>query len=99
MLQRGYKGKNILMEKTTLVKNVLGIHAQPAGVIAKIANKAQNQVWLCAGLIKVDATSIVDILTLGAKKGTSIVVEIKNSEDIKVLDQIIDLFETGFGEL
>ena len=86
------------MEKTTSVKNEFGMHARPAGVIAKIANAAQDQVWLCAHAEKVDAGSIIDILTLGAVKGTKVVIEIDNIEDIEILNQIIDFFETGFGE-
>jgi phosphocarrier protein HPr len=87
------------MEKATLVKNELGMHARPAGAIAKIANTAQNEVWLCANSDQVDATSIIDILTLGAVKGTKIVIKIENREDVVILNQLIDLFETGFGEI
>ncbi len=86
------------MKKTTSVKNELGMHARPAGAIAKIVNAAQDQVWLCANAEKVDAGSIIDILTLGAVKGTKVVIEIDNIEDVKILNQIIDFFETGFGE-
>jgi phosphocarrier protein len=46
----------------------------------------------------VDATSPLDILTLCAIKGTQIAVEIENQKDMDVLNQIIDFFETGFGE-
>ncbi len=87
------------MKKTTSVQNEFGMHARPAGVIAKIANAAQYQVWLCcAHSDKVDAGSIIDILTLGAVKGTKVVIEIDNNDDIEILNQIIDFFETGFGE-
>ena len=74
------------------------MHARPASKIAQIAEAAKSDVWICANSTKVDATSIIDILTLCAVKGTKIVIEIENREDIMVLDQIIDFFETGFGE-
>ncbi len=86
------------MEKAALIKNDLGMHARPAGTIAKIANTAQNEVWLCVNSDKVDATSIIDILTLGAVKGTKVVIEIENQEDIMILNKLIDFFESGFGE-
>lgn len=75
------------------------MHARPASQIARFAELAQNDVWLCVDSVKVDATSIIDILTLGAVKGTAVVVEIENQEDGAVLDQIVDYFEAGFGEL
>ncbi|MDA3916961.1 MAG: HPr family phosphocarrier protein [Deltaproteobacteria bacterium] len=87
------------MEKATLVKNEFGMHARPAGVIAKIARTAHDEIWLCANSDKVDATSIIDILTLGAVKGTKVVIEIENHEDVEILNQIIDFFEAGFEEM
>ena len=59
------------------------MHARPASQIAKLADKAMSDVWLSANDNKVDATSIIDILTLGAIKGTNIsIVEIRLADDI-----------------
>ncbi|MCD4719883.1 MAG: HPr family phosphocarrier protein [Desulfobacula sp.] len=92
------KNKGIIARRTSVI-NELGMHARPASKIAQIAELAQSDVWLCANSIKVDATSIIDILTLGAVKGTKILIKIENQEDRVVLDQIIDFFEAGFGEI
>lgn len=92
------KNSEIIARKT-LVKNELGMHARPASKIAQMAELAQSDVWLCANSTKVDATSIIDILTLCAVKGTRIVIEIENQEDMVILDQIVDFFEAGFGEI
>ena len=75
------------------------MHARPASKIAQIAEAALSDIWLSVNSTKVDATSIIDILTLCAVKGTKIVVEIENQEDMMILDQIVDFFEAGFGEL
>ena len=91
------KNSGIIARRTS-VKNELGMHARPASKIAQIAESARSDVWLCANSTKVDATSIIDILTLCAVKGTKIAVEIENPEDMMVLDQIVDFFEAGFGE-
>jgi len=74
------------------------MHARPASKIAQMADSARSGIWLRANATKVDAASIIDILTLCAVKGTKIVVEIENQEDRMVLDQIVDFFEAGFGE-
>lgn len=91
------KNSGIIARRTS-VKNELGMHARPAAKIVQIAESAESDVWLCANSTKVDATSIIDILTLCAVKGTKIVVEIENQEDGVILDQIVDFFEAGFGE-
>jgi len=92
------KNSRILARKTS-VKNELGMHARPASKIALMAESAQCNVWLCVNSTKVDATSIIDILTLCAVKGTQIVIEIENQKGMIVLDQIVDFFEAGFGEM
>lgn len=87
-----------IMARRTSVKNELGMHARPAAKIAQIADAAISHVWLCTKSTKVDAASIIDILTLGAVKGTEIVIEIENQKDKMILSQIVDFFEAGFGE-
>ncbi len=89
--------KTIITRKT-IIKNKLGMHVRPATRIAQMAEPSHSDIWICSGKTKVDATSIIDILTLGAVKGTKIIIEIENQEDILILDQIADFFEKGFGE-
>lgn len=84
--------------RTTSVKNELGMHARPASRIAQMAGSARSCIWIHANSTRVDATSPLDILTLCAIKGTQIAIEIENQKDMDVLNQIIDFFETGFGE-
>ena len=88
----------IVVTRTTSVKNDSGMHARPASRIAQMAESAQFGIWLHANSIKVEATSTLDILTLCAVKGTDIMVEIESQKDVDVLNQIVDFFETGFGE-
>ena len=74
------------------------MHARPASQIAQMAEQASAGVWLCANDNKVDATSIIDILTLCAVKDTQVLIEIEDDSDVTILDQIVDFFEDGFGE-
>ena len=89
--------KESLSHKIT-IKNLLGIHARPAAKIAEIVKKAKQNVWLSTQDSKVDASSIIDILTLGGCMGTKILVQVETSEDIGILKMICDLFESRFGE-
>ena len=86
------------MKKTVIVKNEFGIHARPAGAISKIANLAKGVIYLCVNSNKADASSLIDILTLGAVKGSKVVIEIEDKKDVVKLDKICELFESGFGE-
>ena len=87
-----------IITRETLIKNKLGMHVRPASRIVQIAESSNSKVRLCVGKTKVDATSIIDILTLGAVQGTKVIIEVENKHDIAILDQIADFFEKGFGE-
>ncbi|MFZ7128431.1 MAG: HPr family phosphocarrier protein [Desulfobacterales bacterium] len=86
-----------LFRETTVV-NELGIHARSAAKIAEVAQNAKRKVWICRDREQVDASSIIDILTLGCAKGTTITIRVECPEDIEILSRIVGLVENGFGE-
>ncbi|MCP4117914.1 MAG: HPr family phosphocarrier protein [Desulfobacteraceae bacterium] len=87
----------ILSRRTTII-NQLGMHARPAAMIAKLAQSAEDDVWIGDGDNRADASSIIDILSLGCSKGYEVLLEAESEEDIPILDSIKELIETGFGE-
>ena len=86
------------LTKTVTVVNELGLHARPAAMIARIAMKAQSGVWLIKDGEEVDATSIIDILSISGTKDSRITLRIENSSDNEILQEISYLFEVGFEE-
>jgi phosphocarrier protein len=86
------------LQKNAVICNELGLHARSAAQIAKIAEKAKANVWIERDGEKVDASSIMDILTLACEKGTTITVVIEDPTDQYVLDDVVALVNKGFGE-
>jgi phosphocarrier protein HPr len=86
------------LSRTTTIKNELGLHARSAARIAEIAANAAVNVWLMKGDHKADASSIVDILTLACEKGTKIRIVIEDPADTDILNALVDLVDSGFGE-
>ena len=86
------------IRKDVTVVNDLGFHARTAAQIAKIAQKASSRVWLIKEDEKVDASSIIDILTLACGKGTRITISVEDQSDHDLLIDIVELVESGFGE-
>ena len=84
--------------KVTTIKNELGLHARSAAQIAHIAGNSAANVWLKKDDKTADASSIIDILTLACGKGTKITVVIEDWADIHILNAIVDLVDSGFGE-
>ena len=86
------------LSREVIIVNELGLHARSAAQLAKLARNCKAGVWLQKDDQRVDATSIMDILSLVCAKGTRIKVTIDNPAEIDVLDRIVELVESGFGE-
>ena len=86
------------ISKDIIINNKFGLHARPAAMIAAFALKAKSDVWIIRDNKRVDASSIVDILTLACSPGTKIKLEIDNPRDRDVLDHITELIGKNFEE-
>ena len=86
------------IQKEVVIQNGLGLHARPAATIVKMVQDADKAIWLVEGEHRVDASSVIEILTLNAKKGTQLLIEIESENDQGILDQLVDFFQSGFGE-
>jgi phosphocarrier protein len=86
------------LSRDVLIINELGLHARSAARIAKLAQNANSKVWLIRGKERVDASSVIDILSLACSKGSKITLKIDEESDIDILNEIIELIKKGFGE-
>jgi phosphocarrier protein HPr len=80
------------------VVNDLGLHARSASKIAELALQATSKVWVQRNEERVDAGSILDILTLACEKGSKLTIGIEDSADMLILNRIVNLVKNGFGE-
>lgn len=86
------------LAKEVVIINELGLHARPAAMIAKLAKGANARVWIESGNERVDAASIIDILTIGGTRGARVTVRVETPSDLEILDSITQMVENGFGE-
>jgi phosphotransferase system HPr (HPr) family protein len=86
------------LSRNIVITNELGLHARPAAMIAKLAQKAQTNIWIVKNGAKVDAASIIDILSLGCVKGTELTFLTEHKNDVGVIDEIIGLIKNGAGD-
>lgn len=84
--------------KEVVIVNELGLHARSAAKIAKLAQNAKSTIWLIKDNEKVDASSIIDILTLACPKGSRIALSADSRSDIDIINDIKALVERGFEE-
>ena len=84
-----------VVEATVTVLGELGLHARPAAKIARSAQQFSAEVLLFHGEYEADATSILDILSLSAVKGSRIVVRCKGPDAEAALFAISRLVSGG----
>jgi phosphocarrier protein HPr len=93
----GVASSSDLTRKVTIV-NELGLHARPAAKIAQIARNASATVWVTRGPEQVDASSIIELLTLACEKGTTLTFTASDPADRHILEELVQLIESGFEE-
>jgi phosphocarrier protein HPr len=87
------------LSRRVTIPNELGLHASAAAKIARLAEEARSEVYIVKDGKETDATSILDVIALYCPHGTEVVVKIADPADVKILNRIARLIETGFGEL
>lgn len=85
-------------ETTVVITNDLGLHARPAALVAQTAQKYTADVALIASDRRVDAKSILDILSLAASKGTTLTVRGKGKDAEDCIRTIAGLVRVQFQE-
>ena len=81
-----------------VVKNSLGIHARPAAALAKKASEFQSEIYITYKGNRVNAKSIMGLLTLGAPRGSRLVASCAGADAPEALAAVKEVFESGFGE-
>jgi len=84
--------------RNVVIINDLGLHARAAAMVSRIAQNAAADIWMMKDGERIDAASVVDILTLEGTKGSRIRIEIEDPSDTAILDEMVSLIEDGFGE-
>ena len=84
-------------QKTT-IKNKTGIHARPASVFVQTASKFKSKVQIAAKGKKVDAKSILMIMSMGLSNGTEITISADGPDADEAVTKLVELVDSKFGE-
>lgn len=84
--------------KKVKVKNKMGLHTRPATAIVKLLQSSKSRVEFTYKRETVNAKSILSILMLAAKKNSNITITCDGEDAQSTLDQLVEAFESQFGE-
>ena len=87
-----------MVEKTTVIKNRAGIHARPAALIVQTAGKYKSKISLQKGDDRINAKSIMGIITLGAGFDSEIRIIADGEDETEAVEAIDRLFQNRFEE-
>ena len=87
-----------MASKTTTIQNKTGIHARPASVFVQTASKFKSKVEIAAKGKKVDAKSILMIMSMGLVKGTEITISAEGPDADDAVNTLVKLVDDKFGE-
>ena len=87
-----------MKQETVTIKNRAGIHARPAALIVKTANEYNSEIFLEHDDMRINAKSIMGIITLGANYKSVIQVIGEGDDEEEVVNAIVKLFENRFEE-
>lgn len=76
-----------------VIKDQLGIHARPAGMLAKKAAQYRSRITMRVGGRPADAKKIMSIMMLGAKCGQTIEMEIEGEDEEAAYGDLKTLME------
>lgn len=88
-----------MVSKKMTIKNELGIHMRPAGVLTGAIKGFDSNITIKTATKAVDAKSIMNVMAACIKGGMEIEVTCDGPDEQQALETIEKLVEDGFGEL
>ena len=84
--------------KDVMVQNKAGLHARPATFFIQKANEFKSTVWIEKEERRVNAKSLLGVLSLGIVGGTDIKIIADGADEKAAVDELIALVESGFAD-
>lgn len=87
-----------MVKRTLVVNNPEGLHMRPAGVVAKEMGKFVCDVTIVFGENRINAKSLISIISAGIKKGAEITFECDGEDEEAALAKVKEIESQNFGE-
>ncbi len=84
--------------KEVMVQNQVGLHARPATFFIQKANEFKASIWVEKEERRVNAKSLLGVLSLGIVGGTGIKVMADGVDEEAAVDSLVKLVQSGFSE-
>ena len=87
-----------MISRGVTIRNSVGLHARPATFFVQKANSFKSSIWVEKEDCRVNAKSLLGVLSLGISKGTAITLIADGADEADALEGLVALVNTGFNE-
>ena len=84
--------------KEVSVQNHVGLHARPATFFIQKANEFKSSIWIEKDERRVNAKSLLGVLSLGIVKGTTVTLVADGADEQEAIDTLTALINSDFSE-
>ena len=84
--------------KEAVVNNQVGLHARPATFFIQKANEYKSSIWVEKDERRVNAKSLLGVLSLGIVKGTAITLIADGTDEKEAVEALAELISSTFSE-
>lgn len=87
-----------MVSREVQINNNIGLHARPATFFIQKANSFKSSIWVEREERRVNAKSLLGVLSLGIVKGMTVKLIAEGSDENEAIEGLADLINTGFPE-
>lgn len=87
-----------MTKRSVTITNNIGLHARPATFFIQKANSYKSLVWIEKEDRKINAKSLLGVLSLGIAKGMTVTLIADGADENEAVNGLFDLVNTGFAE-
>ncbi len=87
-----------MISKEVVIQNQVGLHARPATFFIQKANEFKSSIWVEKDQRKVNAKSLLGVLSLGISRGTKVNIIVDGVDEENALKSLANLIKSNFSE-
>lgn len=87
-----------MISKEVVINNQVGLHARPATFFIQKANEFKSSIWVEKEERRVNAKSLLGVLSLGIVKGTAVTIIADGADEEEAIKTLSELIDSNFSE-
>ena len=88
-----------MKSREVTIVNSMGLHARPATFFVQNAHNFKSAIWVESGNRRVNAKSLLGVLSLGIAKGMTVTLIADGFDEEEALAELAKLIDSGIGEI